>query len=163
MGGSQDILTMDYEPGKSTWLAKRNPEEMPHISDLNCHKDVTLPLSPPMCLSTCVVLFLLLINTLLISLLSVFGRILYLQSWRARTLSLTRGLVARIQSVTAMVQPQPLTGNWRPTSICVGRGHLRSIWFDWMVLLWSQIQYFFWFQVDLFVTLAFMLLNQCAV
>ena len=161
MEGPWDKPNTDSEPGKARWMAKGNPEETPHKRDSNSCEGMTL--SPSMCLSTCVVLFLLLINTLLISLLSVFGRILYLQSWRARTLSLTRGLVARIQSVTAMVQPQPLTGNWRPTSICVGRGHLRSIWFDWMVLLWSQIQYFFWFQVDLFVTLAFMLLNQCAV
>ena len=96
-GGSWDITITDFEPGKSKCLAKRNPEEMPHMSDLNCHKDAALSLSPPTSLSTCVVLFLLLINTLLISLLSVFGRILYLQSWRARILSLTRGLVARIQ------------------------------------------------------------------
>ena len=31
-----------------------------------------------------------------------------------------------------MMQPQPLAGNWSPTSNCVGRGHLRSIWFNWM-------------------------------
>ena len=41
--------------------------------------------------------FLLLINTLLVSLLSVFVGIIFLQSHRARALSLPTGLVARIQ------------------------------------------------------------------
>ena len=41
--------------------------------------------------------FFLLINTLLVSLLSIFVGILFLQSCRARALSLTTGLVARIQ------------------------------------------------------------------
>ena len=50
-----------------------------------------------MCLSTRTVLVFLLINTLLVSLLSVFVGILFLQSRRARALSLTAGLVARIR------------------------------------------------------------------
>ena len=59
---------------------------------------VRLSLSPPVCLSTCTVLFFfLLINTLLVSLLSVFVGILFLQSCRARALSLTTGLVAGIR------------------------------------------------------------------
>ena len=52
--------------------------------------------SLPMCLSTRTVLLFLLINTLLVSLLSVFVGILFLQSCRARALSLTFGLVASI-------------------------------------------------------------------
>ena len=41
-----DIPNMDAEPGKSKWLASGNPEEMPHISDLNCYKGATLSESP---------------------------------------------------------------------------------------------------------------------
>ena len=39
-------------PGKARWLAKGNPEEMPHIRDSNYHRNATLSLSPPVCLST---------------------------------------------------------------------------------------------------------------
>ena len=41
MGGSWDVQNMDYEPGKSEWLAKGNLKEMPHKSNSNCHKDAT--------------------------------------------------------------------------------------------------------------------------
>ena len=51
-------------------LAKGNPEEMPHKSDSNYHEGTTLSLNPPVCLSTRT-LFSLLINTSLVSLLSV--------------------------------------------------------------------------------------------
>ena len=37
-----DIPNIGAEPGKSKWLGKGNPEEMPHIRDLNCHKGATL-------------------------------------------------------------------------------------------------------------------------
>ena len=57
---------------------------------------MTVPLSLPMCLTTHTILFFLLINTLVVSLLSVFVVILSPQSQRARALSLTTGLVARI-------------------------------------------------------------------
>ena len=38
MEGSWDIPNMDCEPGKSKWLAKGNPEEIPHEKDSNYHK-----------------------------------------------------------------------------------------------------------------------------
>ena len=34
------------EPGKATWLAKGNSEEMPHVSDSNCQKGATLWVCP---------------------------------------------------------------------------------------------------------------------
>ena len=87
----------DSEPGKSKSLAKGNPEETPHISDLNYHEGATLSLSLPMCLSTrttlcfspnkhftCFTTFHLCGNS-------------FLQSRRARALSLTPGLVAGIR------------------------------------------------------------------
>ena len=53
------------EPGKARGLVKGNPEEMPYNkSDQDYHKDMTLSLSLPVCLSTGTVLFFyLLINT----------------------------------------------------------------------------------------------------
>ena len=57
-----------------------NLEEMPHISNLNCHEGAILPLSLPVCLSTYTVLFFLLINTLPISLLSIFVGIIFLHA-----------------------------------------------------------------------------------
>ena len=51
---------------------------MTHISDSSYHEAATL--SPPVCLSTCTVLFFLLTNILLVSLLFVFVGILFLQS-----------------------------------------------------------------------------------
>ena len=62
--------------------------------------------------------FFLLINTLLVSLLSIFVGILFWQSHRARALSLTTGLVARIWC-THHCDPTSITG-WelKPTSSC---------------------------------------------
>ena len=54
VGESWEIPNMDSEPDKSKWLAKGNPEEMPHISDLNCHR--LCHLSPPVCVSTYAIL-----------------------------------------------------------------------------------------------------------
>ena len=45
MGRSWDISNMDCEPGKSKWLAKRNPEETLHKSNTNCLKGATQGLS----------------------------------------------------------------------------------------------------------------------
>ena len=62
-----------------------------------------------MCLSTRTVLFYLLINTFLVSLLSVFVGILFLQSCMARALSVTSGLVARIRCCHRC-DPNSITG-----------------------------------------------------
>ena len=51
-GGPWDIPNTNSEPGKARWLAKGKPEEMPHKSDSNYNEGATLPLSPPICLST---------------------------------------------------------------------------------------------------------------
>lgn len=99
MGGSFDIPKMDSEPGKSEWLAKWKWKEMSHKSNSNCHKGA----SQQVCLWVCWCVYphilyslFLIINTLLLSLLSLFVEILLLQSWKARSWSLTIGLVARI-------------------------------------------------------------------
>ena len=94
-----------------------NLEEMPHKRDSNYHKGATLSLSPPMCLSTCTVLFFLLINTLLVSLLSVFVGVLFCKAkgpgpccW-----PLVPGdLVARIQCSHGR-DPTSISG-WEPKS-----------------------------------------------
>ena len=75
---------------KETW--KKCP-----IKVLQTAMRARLSLSLPVCLSTRTVLLLSLMNTFLVSLLSVFVGILFLQSCRARALSLTTGLVARIR------------------------------------------------------------------
>ena len=38
---------MDSETGNSTWLAKGNPEEMPHKSNSDYHEGETLDPTPP--------------------------------------------------------------------------------------------------------------------
>ena len=45
MGRCWDISNMDCEPGKSKWLAKRNPEETLHKSNTNCLEGATQGLS----------------------------------------------------------------------------------------------------------------------
>ena len=52
MEGSWDIPNMDCEPGKSKWLAKGNPEEMPRKSNSNC-REVSVTLSPLLSIHTC--------------------------------------------------------------------------------------------------------------
>ena len=64
---------------------------MPPESYSDYYYGRTLPLSLPVCLPKHALF--LLINSLLVSLLSVFVGILFLQSQRARALSLTAGLV----------------------------------------------------------------------
>ena len=93
MGGSWNITNTNSEPGKSRWLAKWNLEEMPHISDLNYHNGLTLlvclclfthTIFPPNKYFTC-------FTSLHIC------RSSFLQSQRAKALSLTTLLVARVQ------------------------------------------------------------------
>ena len=56
----------------------------------------TVPLSLPECLSTPTILFFLLINILLASLLSIFVEILFCKAEGPRPLSMTTSIVARI-------------------------------------------------------------------
>ena len=74
---------------------EENPEEMSHISDSNYHEGRTLPLSPPVCLSTCT-LFPPNKHFTCFTTCRLCGNS-FLQSRRARALSLVTGLVARIQ------------------------------------------------------------------
>ena len=97
MGGPWDKPNMYSEPGKARWLIKGNTEEIPHISDSNYHKGETLSLSPPMCVYSHV-LFFLLINTLLVSLLSV-------SLWKfISTKLMGQGLVTAHWSLVARIQ-----------------------------------------------------------
>ena len=71
--------------------------------------------------STCTVLFFLLINILLVSLLSIFVKILFLQSWRVRVLSLTPDRVAKIWCSWCSDMTSILNlwlRNWNLTSSC---------------------------------------------
>ena len=45
-----DKPNAESKPGRARWLAKREPKAMPHKTNLNYHKGVTL--SPPVCLFT---------------------------------------------------------------------------------------------------------------
>ena len=81
---------------------------MPHKSDSNCHEGATLSEFARVSIHTYYTSFFL-INTLLVSLLSVFVGILFLQSHRARALSLTTGLVARTQC-SHRLDPTSITG-----------------------------------------------------
>ena len=130
MGGSFNISKMDSEPGKSEWLAKWKWREMSHKSNSNCHKGVTQQVSLWVC--CCVYLhilysLLLLINTVLLSLFSLFVGILLLQSWKARSWSLTTGLEARTWC-SYCGDPTSLSGEGPETLLqaTAGRGHLTS-------------------------------------
>ena len=120
-GGSWDTPNMDSEPDRSRWLAKGNPEEMPHKIDSNHHKGMALPrstcvsihtyctLSPDKHL-TCFTTFSLCGNS-------------FLQNWRAKALSLTAGLVAKTwcshcQDSTLISGPQSLARNQNLASSC---------------------------------------------
>ena len=108
MGKSRDTPNKDFEPGKSKWLAifqslkkkKIWPKETQKECPVKVIQTATrAPLSPwalPCVYPHVLYFFFLLINTLLVSLLSIFAGILLLQSHRARALSLTTGLVPRI-------------------------------------------------------------------
>ena len=122
MGGPWDIPYTDSEPGKARWLAKGNPEEMPHERDSIYHEGANLSLSPPVCLSTHTVCFFLLINTLLASLLSI-------SMWKfISTQLMGQGLVTGHWSLvvwwlgfgtlTATARPQFLARNWNPVLSC---------------------------------------------
>lgn len=116
-GGSWDIPNMNFEPGKSKWVAKGNLEEMPHISYLNFHEGTIFlslrlvpgsiytycSLSPPNKHFTCFLTFCLCGN-------------FFLQSQRARALSLTTYPVARIWCSHHCTWPQFLARNQSPAS-----------------------------------------------
>ena len=112
---SPEIYQFDIpEPDKSKWLAKGNPEEIPHKSNSNYqkgHDSATqgLSLSLPVCLSIGTVLFFLRIHTWLAPLLSLFVEILFCKAEGPGPLSLTTGLVASIWSF-----PSPVSG-WEPS------------------------------------------------
>ena len=98
MGGPWEISNMGCESGKSKWLAKGNPEEVPHESNSNCHKGGTQWLSLWVCL--CVYPYVLYSSPLnkyfTTSLLSIFVGIFICKANRPGPLSLTTGLVGRI-------------------------------------------------------------------
>ena len=106
-------------PGKSKWLSKGDPEEMPHKSDSNFHNGANqwldLSLSPPVYLSSPTALFFLLLNTLLASVLSVFVEILFCKAKGPWPMSLTTGLVTKIWCFQHGDPTQSLTGNPNPT------------------------------------------------
>ena len=87
-------------------------------------------------------LFFLLINTSLVSLLSVIVGILFLQSWRARASSLTTSLVARIWRFHRCDPAQPLAGNPSPTpNSCRPRlPEIRSRGVWWTSFWWGRLK-----------------------
>ena len=76
LGGSWDIPNKASEPDKARWLVKGNPEEMPHKTDSNYHEAVTLSLWSCPCIYPHA-LFFFQINSLLVSLFSIFVGILW--------------------------------------------------------------------------------------
>ena len=136
-GGSWDVPNIDSETGKSKWLAKGDPEEMPHISDLNYHKGTTLSLSPPVCLSTCI-LFPPNKHFTCFTTFHLCGNS-FLQSRRARTLSLATGLVARIQH-SHCHGPTSISG-WEPKP-CFKSLQAKATW-DHLHLHVDHLDFFF--------------------
>ena len=120
MGDFWDITpNMDFEPGKSKWLAKGKLKELTHKSNSNCREGVIQSLSlsllaypresihslhfpfPPNKYFTCFTTF------------HLHGNFL-LQSRRARALSLTTGRVARIWCSHHQVPISSLAGEPKP-------------------------------------------------
>ena len=101
---------MGLEPGKAKWLAKGNLEEMPLISDLNYYECATLSESACVSLHTYLYFFPPNKHFTYFTTFRLCGNS-FLQSQRARALSLTTGLVARIRCLTSVTRPQSLTGN----------------------------------------------------
>ena len=120
MGEFWDITpNMDFEPGKSKWLAKGKLKELTHKSNSNCREGVIQSLSlslwaypresihslhfpfPPNKYFTCFTTF------------HLHGNFL-LQSRRARALSLTTGRVARIWCSHHQVPISSLAGEPKP-------------------------------------------------
>ena len=103
MGGSWGIPNMDCEPDKSKWAVEGKPEEIPHISDLNYHSGVTLSL-PHVSVHT-VLIFPLNKPFACFTTFSLCGNS-FLQSQRARALSLITDPWLGFHALTAMTQPQ---------------------------------------------------------
>ena len=100
-GASWDIPNTDSEPGKARWFVKGNPEGMPHKSNLNHHEGSTL--SEPACVSSTCTLFPLNKYFTCFTIFCLCGNS-FLQSWRARALSLASHLRVRIPH--SLLQPK---------------------------------------------------------
>ena len=131
MGGSWDKPSKDCEAGKSQWLAKGNLEEMPHESNSNYHKGTTQQLRDSLwvclCLFTGNVFFLILINTLLASLLSVFVAILFCKAEASGPLTLTTGLVPRTWCFYHRDPAHLWLGTQALFQVVAAGGHPRSV------------------------------------
>ena len=114
MGGSWDTPNTDCGPGKSEWLAKGNPEEIPHKSNANCHEGATQGLSPESARvslhTSCTLFFLLLI--LCFTTFCLCGSS-FLHSGRCGPLSLTASLVLGWDPVLITAATRPISG-WGP-------------------------------------------------
>ena len=118
--------TPNMNSGKARWLIEENPKEMAH-SDSNYHKSGTFSLKQPVCAYSHVPFFLLL-NTLLVSLLSIsLWKIIFCKAVRARALSLATGLAVRIQhshccslnSISGWEPRPPLPSTCSQPNICL--------------------------------------------
>ena len=127
MGGSWDKPNMDSEPDKARWLAKGNPEEMLHESDINHHEGATVSLSQPIWVYSHIHFP---ANKHLFYSISMWKFIstqLMGQGFVTGHSLVPGGLVARIQHCHCH-RPQALAGDRNPASIITGGGHLRSGW-----------------------------------
>ena len=118
----------DCEPGTSEWLAKGNPEEIPHKSNAHCHEGATQGLSLWVGLCVCptsYTLFLLLM-TLCFTTVCLCGDS-FLHSGRCGPLSLTAGLYqAGIRCFHCRDTAHIRLGTQDALQAFAGQGHLRS-------------------------------------
>ena len=140
---SWDIPNMNSEPGKSKWLAKGNSEEMPHKSNSNYRRlqlsnSDTVSEFAHLSIHTCCTLFFLWINIFICFPIFYLCGNSFLQTQRARPLSLTRGLVVRIwcshccntASVSGWEPKLQAIAGWghpRSASLCIGLTNLHSV------------------------------------
>lgn len=134
MGEFWDITpNMDFEPGKSKWLAKGKLKELTHKSNSNCREGVIQSLSLSLSertresLSTRSIFLFLLINTLLVSLLFIFMGIFFCRAEGPGPCHWPLGEWLGFGALTTRSQSHLWLGNRSPASSCTGRSHLRSL------------------------------------
>ena len=111
MGSSWDIPSMALGPGKSKWLTKGNLEEMPHKSDSNHQECVTLSEPAHVAIHMHCTLFLSNKHFTCFTTFHHYGNY-FPQSWRARGLALSTGLMARIWR--SHCHDLASTSGWKP-------------------------------------------------
>ena len=120
------ISTMN-QANQNEWL-KKTQKKYHRIIQTTMRTELSnTPSEPVVCLSTCAVLFFLLINTWLASLISIFVEILFCRAEEPGPLSLITGLVNRIWCFYRHNPVHLWQGTQALLQAIAGQGHWRSL------------------------------------